>query len=65
MTFDEAEYRIDMTETEPHNLRGYLRRHIRIVGRTRGSRVVQVTAVEVLETPAPLSPEHPEPGGES
>ena len=52
MTFDEAEYRVDMVVAEAHNLRSYLQEHIRIVGRTKGNRVVHVTAVELCETHA-------------
>jgi hypothetical protein len=50
MTFDEAEYRVDVAAVEAHHLRDYLRKRVRILGRTRGSRVVRVTAVEALET---------------
>ncbi len=57
MTFDEAEYRVDLAATEAHDLRVYLRKPIRILGRTRGSRLVEVTTVEILETHGPPSPQ--------
>jgi hypothetical protein len=59
MTFDESEYRLDAALVEAHDLRRYLRKHIRIVGRTRGYRLVRVTAVEILEWPVPSSVPRP------
>jgi len=52
MTFDESEYRVDAAVAEAHGLRRLLRRHVRIVGRIRGNRLIRVTRVEVLEAPA-------------
>jgi hypothetical protein len=57
MTFDESEYRIDSVMADAHGLRDYLRRHVRILGRTRGRRVIEVTGVEVLERQGPKSPD--------
>jgi hypothetical protein len=56
MTFDEAEYRIDRTVAEAHDLRAYLRRYVRILGRVRGGRVVDVKEVRIIETGSPASP---------
>jgi hypothetical protein len=55
MTFDEAEYRIDLAMVDAHGLRDCLRKHVRIFGRARGRRVVEVTSVEVLEKGVPTS----------
>jgi hypothetical protein len=53
MTFDESEYRVDAAAATAHELRRLLRKHVRIVGRIRGHRIVRVTTVEVLE-PRPV-----------
>ena len=49
MTFDEAEYRIDPTLPEVPELHRYLRRHVRISGRTDGSRLVEIRRLQVME----------------
>jgi hypothetical protein len=51
MTFDEDEYWIDPAVAEAHDLGELLRRHIRIVGRARGRRLVEVASVELLGAP--------------
>ena len=53
MTFDEAEYRIDAAEAEAHHLRDHLRKRVRIRGRTRGGRLIEVSSIEVLDLHAP------------
>lgn len=52
MTFDEAEYHVDLAAVA-HDLRTYLRKHIRLLGRTHGRRIVEVTAVEIPATGLP------------
>ena len=49
MGFDEAEYKVDAAAAKLHGLRDHLRKHVRISGRTRGRRVVEVISVEILE----------------
>ncbi len=63
MTFDEAEYRIDPAAAEAHDLGGLLQKPVRLRGRTRGHRVVEVTAVEVFDTSRSSEPQ-PEPSKE-
>jgi len=55
MAFDEAEYKVDAAAAKLHGLRDHLRKHVRISGRTRGRRVVEVTSVEILDD-VPTSP---------
>jgi hypothetical protein len=49
MAFDEAEYKVDAAAAKLHGLRDHLRKHVRISGRARGRRVVEVTSVEILD----------------
>jgi hypothetical protein len=48
MTFDEAEYRIEAGAAAAYGLRDHLRRRVRLRGRIRDGRVVEIASVEIL-----------------